>query len=47
MIDKIKNLPSEPGVYFFYDESDKLIYIGKSTNIKWYNNIFKVKIESQ
>ncbi len=30
----IENLPSKTGVYFFYDENNQLIYIGKSKNIK-------------
>jgi DNA polymerase-3 subunit epsilon len=30
IIDKI---PEKTGVYYFYDESDKLIYVGKSVNI--------------
>ena len=29
----IKDLPSEPGVYYFYDKSKELIYVGKSINI--------------
>src|SRR5699024_1975787 len=32
--ESIKDLPQEAGVYFFYDERDQLIYIGKSINIK-------------
>ena len=33
---KIKNqtLPDEPGVYFYYDKSGKLLYIGKATSLK-------------
>lgn len=27
-------LPEETGVYYFYNEQDKIIYVGKSTNIK-------------
>lgn len=27
-------LPTKPGVYFFYDLKDQLVYIGKSINIK-------------
>jgi len=30
----IKNLPQEPGVYYFYNDSSSIIYIGKSINIK-------------
>jgi DNA polymerase-3 subunit epsilon len=35
-IDKkqIDNLPESPGVYYFYNQFDKLIYIGKSKNLK-------------
>ncbi|NLA24262.1 MAG: GIY-YIG nuclease family protein [Bacteroidales bacterium] len=29
----IKNLPEETGVYYFYDDKNELIYIGKSKNI--------------
>ena len=31
--EKIKALPEETGVYYFYDENDQLIYVGKSKNI--------------
>ncbi|WP_417362013.1 GIY-YIG nuclease family protein [Galbibacter sp.] len=31
---QISNLPPQPGVYFFYDDEDRLIYIGKSINIQ-------------
>lgn len=31
---KLKDLPEEPGVYYFYDDNHQLIYIGKSKNIK-------------
>lgn len=33
-MEQINELPELPGVYFFYDQSDKLIYIGKSIHIK-------------
>jgi DNA polymerase-3 subunit epsilon len=32
-ITSLKALPEEAGVYYFYDSSDRLIYIGKSKNI--------------
>lgn len=28
------NLPDDPGVYFYYDEKDVLLYIGKATSLK-------------
>ena len=28
------NLPTEPGVYHFFDKDDKVIYVGKAKNIK-------------
>jgi DNA polymerase-3 subunit epsilon len=31
---KIDNLPEETGVYYFYNDQNELIYIGKSKNIK-------------
>ncbi|MES2749006.1 MAG: exonuclease domain-containing protein [Patescibacteria group bacterium] len=30
----IESLPHQPGVYFFYDAEDRLLYIGKSVDIK-------------
>lgn len=30
---QIENLPEEPGIYYFLDEHQKVLYIGKSTNI--------------
>lgn len=29
-----KSLPSEPGVYLFKDETDKVLYVGKAINLK-------------
>ena len=29
-----KSLPDEPGVYFFKDKDDKIIYVGKAINLK-------------
>jgi len=31
--DKIKNIPSVPGIYLFY-KNDELVYIGKATSLK-------------
>ena len=33
---KVKNnsIPDEPGVYFYYDKNDTLLYIGKATSLK-------------
>lgn len=33
-IDDLEEFPNKPGVYYFYDNNDKLIYIGKSKHIK-------------
>lgn len=32
-IDKIADIPEEPGIYYFYNESGNIIYIGKSNNL--------------
>ncbi len=34
MIDLIKEIPVETGVYFFLDDKDRIIYIGKAVNLK-------------
>ena len=31
---KIKNLPQKPGVYQYFDEAGKIIYVGKAKNLK-------------
>jgi len=31
---KIDNIPEEPGIYYFYNESGDIIYIGKSRNLQ-------------
>jgi len=33
-ISKIDLIPDEPGIYYFYDEDGRLIYIGKSRNLQ-------------
>lgn len=33
-INKIETIPEEPGVYYFYNENNDLIYIGKSRNLQ-------------
>lgn len=30
----VENLPSAPGVYYFHDQSGKIIYVGKAKNLK-------------
>jgi DNA polymerase-3 subunit epsilon len=32
--EKIKQLPYEPGVYYFHDQKGKIIYVGKAKNLK-------------
>ena len=32
-LSKLNNIPETPGIYYFYDERGKLIYIGKSRNL--------------
>lgn len=32
--DKLKTLPSSPGVYFMKDSAGNVIYVGKSKNLK-------------
>ena len=31
---KLKDLPTQPGVYFYYDKNGKIIYIGKAKVLK-------------
>ena len=31
---KVKNLPTNPGVYLMYDKNDEVIYVGKAKNLK-------------
>ncbi|HIP46357.1 MAG TPA: excinuclease ABC subunit UvrC [Campylobacterales bacterium] len=32
--EKIKELPTQPGIYQYFDENDKLLYIGKAKSLK-------------
>ena len=32
--DKLSTIPSDPGVYFFKDKKDVIIYIGKAKSLK-------------
>ncbi|MFO7573582.1 MAG: exonuclease domain-containing protein, partial [Bacteroidales bacterium] len=32
-LSRIEEVPEEPGVYYFYDEKNELIYVGKSRNL--------------
>ena len=34
MLTTIQNLPSEAGVYQYFDKNDKLLYVGKAKNLK-------------
>ena len=31
---KLKNLPTQPGVYLYRNENDKVIYVGKAKNLR-------------
>ena len=31
---KLKNLPTDPGVYQYFDEKHRLLYVGKAKNLK-------------
>lgn len=31
---KPENIPTEPGVYRFYDQNDEILYVGKALNLK-------------
>ncbi|HEX2968974.1 MAG TPA: exonuclease domain-containing protein [Bacteroidales bacterium] len=33
-VNKLENIPEEPGVYYFYNDKHDLIYIGKSRNLQ-------------
>ncbi|MCW3465536.1 exonuclease domain-containing protein [Chitinophaga nivalis] len=32
--EQVKNLPDVPGVYYFHDEKDKVVYVGKAKDLK-------------
>lgn len=34
LLNKLKNLPSSPGIYQYYDKNGKLLYVGKAKNLK-------------
>lgn len=34
MIETLQNLPNQPGVYQYFDEDHKLLYVGKAKNLK-------------
>ncbi|MEG6523038.1 excinuclease ABC subunit UvrC [Desulfotomaculum sp. 1211_IL3151] len=34
LTEKIKNIPSRPGVYLYKDENDQIIYVGKALSLK-------------
>jgi len=37
MIDKIRNLPKQPGIYQYFDKNGRLLYVGKAKNL--YNRV--------
>jgi len=34
LLNRIKQSPSEPGIYLFFDKNKNLLYVGKATNLK-------------
>ena len=34
LIEKLKDVPTSPGVYIMYDERGEIIYVGKAKNLK-------------
>ena len=34
IVDNRKNIPTGPGVYFFKDKKDTILYIGKAKNLR-------------
>ena len=32
--EKVRNLPTQPGVYLWKDEKGKIIYVGKAVNLR-------------
>ena len=43
LINKLKQAPTDPGVYQFFNSKNKIIYIGKAKNIKIeLDHIFKI-----
>ena len=34
IVESVKNLPSDPGVYLMYNKDDEIIYVGKAKNLK-------------
>ncbi|NTV55505.1 MAG: hypothetical protein HGA16_03325, partial [Candidatus Moranbacteria bacterium] len=33
-LDELKTLPETPGVYFFLDDAEEILYIGKATSLR-------------
>ncbi|ATZ18881.1 excinuclease ABC subunit C [Williamsoniiplasma somnilux] len=48
IIEKVKNLPSKPGCYIYYNKDKKVIYIGKAKNLNkrvssYFNRVHNIK----
>jgi excinuclease ABC subunit C len=42
---KLNSLPTNPGVYQFYDDSGKILYIGKAKNLRTRVKSYFLKVE--